>query len=82
MARVFLLCDVPLLGLSFCEQRVWVLSLSRLGLTWRSKRVFWPACKQEKTSSYEESHWEGRSEGGRGVFRSGGAHAGRGLTQA
>jgi len=27
-----------------------VLSFSALGWTWRSKRVFWPACKLEKTS--------------------------------
>lgn len=37
---------------------------------------------KRKRSSYEERRREGGREGRRAVFRSGGAHAGRGLTQA
>lgn len=41
--------------------------------------MFWPACKLEKTGGSEES---GGREGRLGVHRSGGAHAGRGLSRA
>ena len=45
--------------------------------------MFWPACKLEKTSGGEESGGEGKRGSGRvGVHRSGGAHVGRGLSQA
>lgn len=53
--------------------------------------MFWPACKLETTSGSKESGGrEGGREGGRregrvggaGVHRSGGAHAGGGLSQA
>lgn len=84
MARFSLLslCVVHSLGLGFCLEQPGF--LASLDWAWHggAKRVFWPACKLEKTSGSEESGGEGGGSGRVGVHRSGGAHAGRGLSQA
>lgn len=54
-----------------CLQSLGLVALLNEAFTRRSKRVFWHACKLEKTSGSEEG-------GGRASVR--GAHAGRGLS--